>query len=106
MLSEIDFSADITIVQFGSGKAVFQKNILQKMSKNSKLYVFEIDPKSHKFVEEINDGRYYYIKDFAENANQYIKNVDVVISTLPFGSMPKHLCPKIISEARNILKNH
>jgi hypothetical protein len=56
------------------------------MSKNSKLYVFEIDERCNKYVEEINDSRLIYINDSAEKVFDYVseKKVDVVVSTLPF----------------------
>ena len=91
MIWNIDFSKDLVIVQYWSWKAVFVKQILKKMSKNSKLYVFEIDERCNKYVEEINDSRLIYINDSAEKVFDYVseKKVDVVVSTLPFWSLPK-----------------
>ena len=84
MISNIDFSRDLTIVQYGSGKAVFVKQILRKMSPNSKLYVFEIDEKCNKYTEKIHDSRLVYINDSAEKIFDYVmeKEVDAVVSTL------------------------
>lgn len=104
LISEIDFSKDMTIVQLWSGRAVFQKQILPKMSPNSHLYTFEIDKKWHKYSYEISDNRYIYIVDSAENMEKYIQNADVIISTLPFGSLPKCLLTSIITAAEKTLK--
>lgn len=105
MIKNIDFSKDLVIVQFGSWKAVFQKQILKKMSKNSKLFVFEIDETCNKYSEKIIDERYFYINDSAENVSEYVEGeVDVIISTLPFWSLPKELLPKIIWKSEKILK--
>lgn len=108
MISNIDFSRDLTIVQYGSGKAVFVKHILQKMSPNSKLYVFEIDEKCNKYTEKIHDSRLVYINDSAEKIFDYVmeKEVDAVVSTLPFASLPKSLLEPIITNSRAILKEN
>ena len=108
MISNIDFSRDLTIVQYGSGKAVFVKQILRKMSPNSKLYVFEIDEKCNKYAEKIDDSRLVYINDSAEKIFDYVteKEVDAVVSTLPFASLPKSLLEPIITNSRAILKEN
>lgn len=108
MISNIDFSRDLTIVQYGSGKAVFVKQILRKMSPNSKLYVFEIDEKYNKYTEKIHDSRLVYINDSAEKIFDYVmeKEVDAVVSTLPFASLPKSLLEPIITNSRAILKEN
>ena len=108
MIWNIDFSKDLVIVQYWSWKAVFVKQILKKMSKNSKLYVFEIDERCNKYVEEINDSRLIYINDSAEKVFDYVseKKVDVVVSTLPFWSLPKDLLKSIISNSKKILKQN
>lgn len=108
MISNIDFSRDLTIVQYGSGKAVFVKQILRKMSPNSKLYVFEINEKCNKYAEKIHDSRLVYINDSAEKIFDYVteKEVDAVVSTLPFASLPKNLLESIVSNSRTILKEN
>lgn len=106
MLKNIDFSKDLTLVQFWSWKAVFVKEILKRMTKNSKLYVFEIDPECEKYSKILkNDKRLFYINDSAENVSKYIfYEVDAIVSTLPFASLPKKLLFKIVNEAKKILK--
>lgn len=108
MIWNIDFSKDLVIVQYWSWKAVFVKQILKKMSKNSKLYVFEIDERCNKYAEEINDSRLVYINDSAEKVFDYVneKQVDVIVSTLPFWSLPKDLLNLIISNSKKILKEN
>ena len=108
MIWNIDFSKDLVIVQYWSWKAVFVKQILKKMSKNSKLYVFEIDERWNKYAEEINDSRLVYINDSAEKVFDYVneKQVDVIVSTLPFWSLPKDLLNLIISNSKKILKEN
>lgn len=104
MISNIDFTKDLKIVQFWSWKAVFQKQILKKMSLNSKLFVFEISENCRKYWESIKDERYFYIQDSAENVLDYVLEADVIISTLPFWSLPDELLPKIIWKSVKILK--
>ena len=104
MIWNIDVSKDLVIVQYWSWKAVFVKQILKKMSKNSKLYVFEIDERCNKYVEEINDSRLIYINDSAEKVFDYVseKKVDVVVSTLPFWSLPKDLLKYFLTDKKAI----
>lgn len=105
MLKNIDFSQDSIIVQYGSGKAVFVKEILKQMSDNSQLYVFEIDENCKQYIQWINDSRLSYIEDSAENIEKYIsKDVDYIISTLPFASLPWEVLPKIITVSEKKLK--
>lgn len=74
------------------------------MSPNSRLYAFEIDKKWHQYSDKINDDRYIYIKDSAENIEKYIPEADVIISTLPFESLSKHLLTNIITSSEKVLK--
>lgn len=106
MLRKIDFSKDLRIIQLGSGKGVFLKRILKKMTKNSTLTVFEIDASYNKYVKNIHDPRLTFLNESAENLDKYIQNspADVIVSTLPFGSLPDETGEIILKKSEKALK--
>lgn len=106
MLWEVDFSKDLQIAQLWVWDGVFTKEILKKMSENSKLYAFEIDKNTKKYISCIDDKRLIYIEDSAEFIKNYIDwELDLVISTLPFASLEKCVFSPIICNCKNKLKN-
>lgn len=106
MLNKVNFDKDLVIAQLWVGTAIFTKEILKKMSKNSKLYAFEIDKSCRKYIDKIQDERLTFIEDSAEHIDKYIKtDIDVIISTLPFASLPDELLNKVISVCKLKLKD-
>ncbi|MCK9272351.1 methyltransferase [Candidatus Gracilibacteria bacterium] len=106
MLKNIDFLEDLLIVEFGAGTGVITKQILKKISPNSKILVFEIHSE---FIDELNkikDPRVKIIHDGAQNITNYLngEKADVIISGLPFGSLPKKLGKSILDESHKNLK--
>ncbi|MDD2566126.1 MAG: rRNA adenine N-6-methyltransferase family protein [Candidatus Gracilibacteria bacterium] len=108
MLKHIDFSRDITIVEFGPGIGNFTKEILKKVSKDSHVYLFEIKDNFVEHLQKISDPRLTVIHDGAENIEKHLggKKADYIISGLPFGSLPKELTNKILKETHRNLKHN
>lgn len=106
MIKHIDFSWDLTIVEFGPWIWVFTKNILKKMNKNSHIYVFEVQDNFVEELKKIDDSRITVIHDWAQNISKYLgeKKADVILSWLPFGSFPKELTDEILKESHKNLK--
>lgn len=106
MTKHIDFSRDVIIVEFGPWIWVFTKEVLKKATKNSQIFVFEVQDN---FVEELNkigDPRLVVIHDWAQNIDKYLgdKKADAIISGLPFGSLPKELTSEILAKSHKHLK--
>ena len=80
---------DVTFVEFGMGLGNITKEILNRMSPNSKLLAFELNSKFCDHVrEEIDDPRLLIINDSAENVKEYVSGgVFGVISSLPLTLM-------------------
>ncbi|EKE29623.1 MAG: phospholipid N-methyltransferase [uncultured bacterium (gcode 4)] len=100
MLKHIDFTEDLMIVEYWAWIGNFTKQILKKSTPGSKLFVFEIH---NEFVEELNkikDPRVQIVHDWAENVWKYLdwKRADVIVSWLPFWSLPKELTKTILAE--------
>lgn len=110
MLKNIDFSKDIVVVEHGPGTGVFTKKIVQKLSPNSKLFVFELN---RDFVatlkREIHDDRVKIICDSSANLQKYlaednITEVDYIVSSLPLSIIPKEIRESIVEESYKSLK--
>ncbi|NCB20541.1 MAG: SAM-dependent methyltransferase [Clostridia bacterium] len=104
MVNRIDFSKDQNLLQLGFGTGVFTKAIIERMTPNSKLIIFEINKKYNKY--KINDSRIVYVYDSAENICQYYHDVkfDNIISTLPLASLPKKITVNIFIQIKIFLK--
>ena len=104
MVNKINFNADVHILQLGFGDGVFSRQILNQMSKNSKLTIFEIDKRCRK--HKINDPRIHYIEDSAENISDYFHpdSFDHIISTLPFASLPRSMSESIFEQIQQHIR--
>jgi phosphatidylethanolamine/phosphatidyl-N-methylethanolamine N-methyltransferase len=111
MLSKIDFSKDVFLIELGPGTGVFTTEILSRMTKNSKLLSFEINPIFHnQLTSKFKDERLTLICDSAENVKKYIPNdvttVDGVISSLPLAVIPIRVKLRILNSIIEVLKSN
>lgn len=106
MLAKIDYRQDLDLLQFGYGKGVFTKKIIQEMTPKSTLTIFELDKNCRKY--KISDQRITYIENSAEKVSKYFQNkqFDHIISTLPFASLPKNVSENIFIEIKKHLKKN
>lgn len=112
MLDPIDFSKDIVIAEYGPGTGVFTKRIIEKMTPNSRFYVFELN---HDFItilkEQIQDKRTQIIEDSAANIAHYlakdeVKEVDYIVSSLPLSLLPLEVRDKIVETSFAVLNEN
>ena len=111
MLENIDFSKDIVIAEFGPGTGVFTEMIIKKMTQNSKLYVFELNPE---FIFNLEDKittnkDVRFICDSASSIKKHLKNeeineVDYIVSSLPFSLFDDELKEEILESSYDVLK--
>lgn len=109
MVSHVNFTDAELIVELGAGDGIITKSILQKMRPDSKLLVFEVNPKFCQILRQINDPRMMIAEDSAEKLGEYLEKmgyakVDYVISAIPFVMLPKQLGLDIISNCHYYLK--
>lgn len=108
MIKQIKQNQKSLIIEFGSGDGCVTKKILEKMSKDSHLLTFEINKKLAKTIknEFKKEKRVKIIEDDVKNVNKYIKDdkADIIISSLPLGTMQKKDVLKIISVGKKVLK--
>ena len=110
MLEDIDFTRDKTLVEIGPGTGVFTKRILEKMSSDCKLLVFELNTEFYKvLISKFNDERITFINDSAEKLEYYLAQfqlhkVDVIISSLPLSNFPQRITLKLLRTFQRNLK--
>lgn len=113
MIKGIDFDNTKCIVEYGAGTGVFTEEIVKNASKKTKIFVFETN---YTFYMELKNKYKIYpnvivMNESAEKAhyclqNNNIKNVDYIISGLPFTSLPKQTSNRIIENTKNLLHSN
>ena len=106
----IDFSKDITIVEYGAGAGVFSKHVLAKMTPDSNLYVFETNDILCKKLLEIKDRRVHFFRKSVEYVTELLDrslvgNVDYIISGIPFSFLDEDQKKSILEQSKKILKD-
>jgi len=107
------------VVELGPGDGAITRFILNRLSLNARLVIFEINPV---FVEKIrstfDDPRMTIVHDSAENMGQHfralgISEVDYFISGIPFVMLPESLtesitraCQKWLGEGGKFIQFH
>ena len=87
MLGKIDFSKRMQILEIGSGKGVFTKQIVKRMTPDSSLDVSEIKTEYNPYIQQIINANPHKkinlyngcITEFLGNSETY----DIVLSSLP-----------------------
>jgi len=106
----IDFSKDITIVEYGAGAGVFSKHVLDKMTPDSNLYLFETNDILYKKLLEIKDRRVHFFRKSVEYVTELLDrslvgNVDYIISGIPFSFLDEDQKKSILEQSKKILKD-
>ena len=102
MMSPVNFHRSAVIIELGAGNGVFTKEILKRMRPESKLFVFETNASFfEKLSSEINDTRITIFNESAERLHDKMKEIDVkqvdaIISSLPYAVFPKKVKNKIL----------
>lgn len=110
MISSINLKACDCIVEYGPGTGVFTEKILERRGKQTKVILLEYNREFYKILKEKYEKEegVYIINDSAEAIDLYlkeynIKKVDVIISGLPFASLPKAMSETILEKTKNII---
>ena len=108
----IDFSKDITIVEFGTGDGCITEMLYEKMSPKSHLFSFELNEEFYhiskeKFqgvenVEVLNESALFFdtIKRLSDSGS-----VDYVISSLPLSLLEESEIDDLMSKVKGALKS-
>lgn len=109
LLSKIDWKRARTIVEYGPGVGTITAHILQRMSPEALLVVFEMNEDFVRYLNRtIPDQRLHVVHGSAENVQRELDRLkldgaDYIISGIPFTTMPMELREKIMRESREAL---
>ena len=111
MLENIDFKQCKVVVELGPGTGVFTRMLTSKLNEDAKLIIFELHDAFYENLnkEFMNDDRVIIINDSAENIGKHLKShglkeVDVVLSSLPLTNFNKKLVMGILKQSHQYLK--
>lgn len=112
MLKDINFEEAKCIVEYGPGTGVFTEKILARAQKDTIVILIEINKEFFNILNKLYSHKKNVIilNESAENIDKIIekfsiKNIDYVISGLPFASLPEKVSDTILSKTSNIIKN-
>jgi len=106
MLDMADLQNARLVAEFGAGTGVYTQEILKRLSPDARFLAFEIDPDLASVLSEgIEDPRLEVINDSAENVESYLNDskLDVIISAIPFTSLPEKTKQNIFRKAQRAL---
>lgn len=106
MLDLADFTRARKVVELGAGTGVYTGEILSRLRPDGLLLAFEIDPNlSDSLSARFQDSRLQVINDSAEQLEQYLNGTraDIIVSGLPFTSLPLDLRRRILSGSAQAL---
>jgi phospholipid N-methyltransferase len=104
----IDFSQDITIVEYGAGAGVFADYLLPKMTAGSSLIMFETNNRLFEELQKIDDPRAKAHNRSVEHAVEVIGktltgNIDYIISGIPFSFLDEGIRLEILQKSQHML---
>jgi len=107
LLDMADLSRARTVVEFGAGTGVYTEGILRRLPPEGRLLSFEVDGALAAAVAgRLPDPRLEVIHASAERVAEYLKGdrADVVVSSLPFTTLPGDTRRGILLAARDVLR--
>lgn len=113
MIQRIDFDNVNCIVELGPGTGIFTEELIKRKKKNTPLILIEINERFAKTLHDQyqNEPNVHVIHGSAENVQQYVQElniteVDVVISGLPFSSLPNKISSLILLHVQKTLSKN
>lgn len=105
----IDFSKNIKIVEYGAGAGVFSKYVLQRMTPDSELFLFETNELLYKKLLDIRDQRVHFFHSSVEKVTELLEDdlrghIDYIISGIPFSFLEDQQKDSILRQSKEILK--
>ena len=94
------------LVELGAGTGVYTREILARMGPEARLLAFEIDPELASGLEaELGEPRLSVVPDSAARIADHLggDRPDVIVSAVPFTSLPGELGREILGAARAAL---
>lgn len=106
MLDMTSFADARCVVELGAGTGVYTGEILARLRPDGRLLAFEVDPKlAGTLSARFQDPRLRVVGESAEKLDAYLdgRPADVIVSGLPFTSLPADMRRGILDRARQAL---
>lgn len=105
----IDFSRTISIVEYGAGSGVFSRYLLNNMTADSELALFETNELLFEKLQEIDDPRVSLYQDSVEFVNtvltdEFVGNTDFIISGIPFSFLDDETKGSVLEQSYKLLR--
>ena len=94
------------VVELGAGTGPYTGEILRRIGPQARLLAFEIDPElARGLAERFPDPRLRVIADSAANLEAHLDGArpEVIVSALPFTSLPATVRREVLDVARRVL---
>lgn len=104
----IDFSKDLNIVEYGAGAGVFSGYLLDHMTPDSRLFLFETNDILFEKLQELESPRVTLYDRSVEYVSELLPEkvvgeVDYIISGIPFSFLDVSTRNSILQQSLNIL---
>jgi phospholipid N-methyltransferase len=107
MLDMADFGQARCVAELGAGTGVYTEEILRRLRPDARLLGFEVDQDLVETLSRrLSDPRLEVIYDSAENIENYLsegEKVDVIVSGLPFTSLPEKVKRNMFERVKQVL---
>jgi phospholipid N-methyltransferase len=107
MLDMADFGQARCVAELGAGTGVYTEEILGRLRPDARLLGFEVDQDLVETLSgRLSDSRLEVIHDSAENLENYLsegEKVDVIVSGLPFTSLPEKIKRNMFEQVKRVL---
>ncbi len=106
MLDMANLKQARVVVELGAGTGVYTEEVLKRLRPDARFLAFEIDPELVSTLSgRFNDPRLRIIQGSAEHVEEYLEGekVNVIVSGIPFTSLPIQVRKNIFKEITQIL---
>lgn len=108
LLDMDDLARARVVVEFGAGTGVYTAGILRRLAPEARFLSYEVDGALAAAVaRRLPDERLEVVNDSAEKVAERLEalgsKADVVVSSLPFSTLPRPVAERILDAARDAL---
>lgn len=110
MLSKVDWSKVDVFVEYGPGVGTFCRPILERMKGSATLIAIDTNPDFVAYLgRDIADSRFHVVHGSAADVEAIVAahgfdHADIVLSGLPFSTLPEGIGPAIAAATHRVLR--
>jgi phospholipid N-methyltransferase len=97
------------VVELGAGTGPYTREIVRRLGPDGRLLAFELDPAlARQLAAEVTDPRVQIVADSAANLEAHLdgRRPEVIVSELPFTSLPGTVRREILEVAQRVIADH